>query len=237
MLATDLVSAHEPILTDCTGSPRQQVPRERLSDQLPAGLCRTLEGKEHIFQDGDPVTHLYRIEVGHACIYKTLSDGRRQVIDFAYPGDLIGLGAMGEHTHNAQAMTKTKVRCIPISAVRQAVSEDGRLGLGLCEAISRELLASQELLFTVGRCSASERVASFLMALSRRNTRNGQDPNEFVLPMTRWDIADFLGLTIETVSRTFTKLRKDRLIDLTQSVLVTIVNYEKLRELAEGKAN
>jgi CRP/FNR family transcriptional regulator len=97
------------------------------------------------------------------------------------------------------------------------------------------LLASRELLFTVGRCTASERLAAFLMGLSRRNQRNGADPDEFVLPMTRWDIADFLGLTIETVSRSFTKLREEGIIDIEQCVLVTIVDHAALARIAEGQ--
>lgn len=81
---------------------------------------------------------------------------------------------------------------------------------------------------------AAERVAGFLIALSRRNERNGEDADEFVLLMTRNDIVDFRGLTIETVSRTFTRLRVDGVIDLAQCVLVTIVDHETLVRIVEG---
>lgn len=211
--------------------------RDPLERQMVSGPVRTIEAKEHIFREGDAVSHVYKVEVGHVCIYKTLSDGRRQVIDFAYPGDLIGLGSLGNHESNAQATTRTRLRFIPIATLRQAVRTDGALGLKLYEAMSRELSASRELLFTVSQRTAGERVASFLLALSRRQERNGQDACEFVLPMTRSDIADFLGLTIETVSRTFTKLRGDGLIDLAQCVLVKITDMERLAELAEGRCD
>ena len=82
---------------------------------------------------------------------------------------------------------------------------------------------------------ASPFVAAFVVALSRRNERNGEDPLEFVLPMTRSDIADFLGLTIETVSRTLTKLRADSLIELAQNVLVTIVDPDALENVANSR--
>ena len=84
--------------------------------------------------------------------------------------------------------------------------------------------------------TATERLAAFLMALSRRNERRGEDPTEIVLPMTRTDIADFLGLTIETVSRTFTKFRSEHLIDLEQNILVTIREAGALEQMAEGNS-
>lgn len=237
MLATAFTIEAPSHRTDYAGSPVRHAPADLLGRSMADGNVRTFEAKEHIFREDDAVTHVYKVEVGHVCIYKTLSDGRRQVIDFAYPGDMIGLGAIGEHTNNAQATTRTRVRCVPIGALQQAVRADGQLGLKLYEAISRELLASRELLFTVSQCTAGERVASFLLALSRRNERNGEDRDEFVLPMTRSDIADFLGLTIETVSRTFTKLRADGFIDLSQCVLVTILDHDRLVELAEGRSH
>ena len=213
------------------------VDRDPLERQMLSGPVRVIEAKEHVFREGDAVSHVYKVEVGHVCVYKTLPDGRRQVIDFAYPGDLIGLGCIGEHDSNAQATSRTRLHFIPIAALRQAVRTDGALGLKLYEAMSRELSASRELLFTVSQRTAGERVASFLLSLSRRQERNGQNPGEFVLPMTRSDIADFLGLTIETVSRTFTKLRSDGLIDLAQCVLVKITDAERLAELAEGRCD
>jgi CRP/FNR family transcriptional regulator len=156
------------------------------------------------------------------------------VLGFAYPGDLIGLGAQGEHVMNAQAVKPTRLRCLPISALHQAARQDPRLGFKLYEAMARELAATHDLLLTTGQRSATERVVAFLLAFSRRNERNGQDPHLVDLPMTRSDIADFLGLTIETVSRTFTKLKTFRLIELPQSSRVRITSIEQLRELADG---
>ena len=216
-------------------SRRRPVATDSLAQRLTSGAVRTYDAKEHVFREGDAASHVYKVEVGHVCIYKMMSDGRRQVIDFAYAGDLIGLGAMGEHAANAQATTRTRVRSLSLATLHQVIRDDSRLGLKLYEALSRELLASRELLFTVSQKTATERMASFLVALSRRNERNNEDPLEFVLPMTRNDIADFLGLTIETVSRTFTKFRTEGLIDLAQSVLVTIVDPEALAALAEGR--
>ncbi len=196
---------------------------------------RRVEAKEFLFAEGDPTTHLFRVETGAISLYKVLADGRRQVVGFAYPGDLIGLGAQGDHVMNAQAIKPTRVRCLPVATLHQSAAKDPTLGFRLYEALARELAATRDLMLTTGQRSATERVVGFLLALSRRNTRNGQDPAFFELPMTRADIGDFLGLTIETVSRTFTKLKSIGLIELPQSNRVKLVAIEALESLAEGE--
>jgi CRP-like cAMP-binding protein len=155
--------------------------------------------------------------------------------DRRYPGDLIGLGSKNEHMMNAQAVKPTRLRCLPIGALYHSASNDPALGFKLYEALARELAATRDLMLTTGQRSAMERVVSFLLAFSRRSARNGQDPLEFELPMTRGDIGDFLGLTIETVSRTFSKLKALGLIELAQSNRVKLGNIDELRSIAEGE--
>lgn len=215
--------------------PHHPDPNALIPESLGPGMLRTYESKEHVFCEGDAATHVYQIDAGHVCVYKTMPDGRRQVMEFGYPGDIIGLGAMGEHSVNAQATAKTRVRCIPLGALHDLARHDFKLSLKLYEAVSRELIAARELVFTVSQRSAAERVAALLIALARRNELRGDDPKVIVLPMTRTDIADYLGLTIETVSRTFTKFRAQGLIDLEQSILVTICDLRALADLAEGR--
>jgi CRP/FNR family transcriptional regulator len=193
---------------------------------------RVVNRKEHVFFEGDAVTHIYKVEAGHVCVYRLLSDGRRQVIDFAFAGDFIGLGASGTHSLNAQATERSRLRCLPVSELRNIVRENPKLGLELYEAISGELNATRELLMSVNHRTAQERVAGFLLALSQRNARRGEDATSIVLPMTRTDIADFLGLTIETVSRTFSKFRAKGLIKLEQCILVTLCDLEALAAMA-----
>lgn len=209
-------------------------PTDILADRFSAVASRALDAKEHLFCEGDPASHVYRVEAGHICIYRTMSDGRRQVIDFAYPGDVIGLGSLRQHAANAQATVRTFVRAIPVAQLTDMAEADPRVAMRLYEALSRELLAARELLFTVSQRTAAERLASFLVGLARRNRQRGECANEIVLPMTRSDIADFLGLTIETVSRTFTKFRNEGLIDIEQCILVTIRDREALEAAATG---
>lgn len=220
------------VMVSTPKGPRPQAVSSDLAKRIAGGTCRTVEAKEHVFCEGDAATHVYLVEAGHLCIYRILSDGRRQVIDFAYPGDFVALGALREHAASAQATEKTRLRCYSVPLLHEVARHDPALGVSLYEAISQELNASRELLMTVSQRTAGERVAGFLMALSRRNQRRGENPHEIVLPMTRLDIADFLGLTIETISRTFTKFRTEGLIDLEQCVLVTILDPAGLAELA-----
>jgi CRP/FNR family transcriptional regulator len=109
------------------------------------------------------------------------------------------------------------------------------LGFKLYEALARELAATRDLMFTTGQRSAIERVAGFLLAFSRRNRRNGENPAALELPMTRADIGDFLGLTIETVSRTLSKLRLVGLIELPKSNHVRLLDIDELESLADGE--
>lgn len=211
------------------------VAADALVERFECAPARSLAAREHLFCEGSRVTHVYRVEAGHLVIYRITADGRRQVIDFAYPGDIVGLGALGEHANHAQATLKSTVRCLPISILHELASADSRIGMKLYEAVSRELLASRELLFTVSQRTATERLATFLLALSRRNERRGESPTEIVLPMTRSDIADFLGLTIETVSRMFTRLRAEKVIDVEQCILVTIRDADRLEAMASGE--
>jgi CRP/FNR family transcriptional regulator, anaerobic regulatory protein len=205
-----------------------------LHEHFSRAPVRSLAAKEHVFTEGDPRSNLYRVEAGAVCLYKVMGDGRRQVLGFAYPGDLIGLGACNDHQCNAQATKRTQLRSVPWNTVQRLARQDSALGLKLYEAISEELAAAHDLLLTTGQRSAAERVAIFLLAMVRRCRRTGQDATVIDLPMTRADIGDFLGLTIETVSRTFTKLRQLGIIDLAQSARVRVLDIEALEGLAQG---
>ena len=212
----------------------QQASANVLDERLDGAPVRQFAAREHVCYEGDRKFHVYKVEIGAVCLYKTTPDGRRQIVDFAYPGDYVGLGALDTHVFSAQAISPTRLKCLAVAALRQRAERDPRLGLKLYEAVSHELQAARDLLVTVGQRNATGRVAAFLLALSRRNERDGHDPGTFVLPMTRSDIADFLSLTIETVSRTFSKLKLQGLIDLPHSAVVEILDAKALEELASG---
>ena len=152
---------------------------------------------------------------------------------FAFRGNVIGLGAHGEHLMNAQAITPTRLRCLPAEMLRR--SSDPLIGFKLYEALAVELAATRDLVLSIGRRGAVERVAAFLLAFSRRNEENRQGRCCFDLPITRTDIGDFLGLSMETVSRAFTELKRLGLIELPRANHVKIVDIEKLRSRADGE--
>jgi CRP/FNR family transcriptional regulator len=202
-----------------------------LEERLAYATVRKLESKEHVFCEGDPRFHVFRVEEGVIAIYKTLCDGRRRIIDFAYPGDLIGLGALDDHILSAQATCTSKVRCLSASALEALAETDANLALKLYKSVSQELAATRSLLVTVGQRSAVERVASFLLALHRRS--GDGEGSTVTLAMRRSDIADLLGLTIETVSRTLTKLRTMSVIEVEQGgTTVTLCDVGRLVDLA-----
>jgi CRP/FNR family transcriptional regulator, anaerobic regulatory protein len=200
------------------------------------GIVRRVEPKAHLFTEGDAKTHVFKVASGAVCLYKVLADGRRQVIEFALEGDLIGLCSAPVEACNAQAMVSTRLKCLPLAVLLRAAKRDAKVALGLYEALSRELVATREHVLCVGQRGATERLATFFVILSRRNEERGYDPETIKLPMTRADIADFLGLTIETVSRTFSKLRRHGLIQIDQITTIRLRNTGELQRLAEGDA-
>lgn len=193
---------------------------------------RRLEPREHVCREGETKHYVYQVEHGAVCLYRSMPDGHRQIMDFAYPGDFVGLGTSERHMLSGQAIGHARLRCIPVSAIRQLAARDPEFCFRLYEALSAELSAARDLLATVGTRSATERLASFLVALARRNERGGLTANRIVLPMLRSDIADFLSLTVETVSRTFTRLKQRGIIDLPQSALVIINDRQELEQVA-----
>lgn len=207
----------------------------RLLGSLAEAAPRRVEAKEFVFMEGDPTTNVYWVESGAVSLFKMLPDGRRQILGFAYPGDFIGLGTQGERPVSAQALKPTRVRSIPVSKLHKMAAGDPELSFKLYQAVAAELAETRDLMLTTGHRSACERVASFLLALSRRNQRHSQDKDNIDLPMTRADIGDFLGLTIETVSRTLTKFKIRRLIDLPQCAHVRLVNRIVLERIAAGE--
>lgn len=231
MLTTEGFHDVDHIPTTPASSPAPEHAAFAIMDQVPGGFCRDLSPREHIYFQGDHKTHVYLVDKGALSLYKILPDGRRQVIDFALPGDLIGLGATKLYNCSAQATIKTTLRCLSYDALHRAARGDPAVGMHLYEVLSEELAAARDLLVTVGQRSAMQRVVTLLLALSDRNSRYGLEADRIVLPMTRGDIADFLGLTIETVSRTMTKLKVQGLIRLGSAGRVQLLDLEVLEGL------
>jgi len=190
-----------------------------------------VEADAAIFREGDPAGHLYTVASGAVKLYKSMPDGRRQIVAFALPGDVFGLSAGGSHACAAEALTVSSVCRF---RRRQGAAEDAlALERRLLDVAERELEAAHRHMLLLGRQTARERVATFLVSMWRRQAVAGDVSRRVPLPMGRADIADHLGLTIETVSRTFSALRREGLIAAGDASQVVILRYEELAASGE----
>jgi CRP/FNR family transcriptional regulator, anaerobic regulatory protein len=195
---------------------------------------RKVAANETLWCEGEERTHIFIVRSGAICFSRMLPDGRRIVLGFAYPGDIIGLGS-DFHYCDAQTVQSTRLETIPAASFKRAIVEDPSLEKQATAAVSQALDAAYQHVVVISKLSANERLASFLIALSDRNERHGLSPLSVLLPMRRVDIADFLGLTIETVSRTFTIFRNSGLISMKQANIIVFKDLRKLRSLASGE--
>lgn len=190
--------------------------------------------REDLFLEGDDATHLVEVVEGVVCAYRLLPDGHRHVVSFYFPGDLIGYCCAGSHSFSAQALNKVRARRIPRHVVNQMVETRPGFARRLLKLAGEELSMTREHLLCLAAKSAEARMAVFLLALSHRNGDAGGDASRIELPMTRVDIGDYLGLTIETVSRTFSKLKRSGVIALPRTTTVLIRDAGALAQLAQG---
>lgn len=152
------------------------------------------------------------LDDGVVRLYKSLPDGRRQIMGFALPGDFLGLALMDRYGVTAEAITPVKVCRFQRSSFVSFIDDKPHLLRRLHEFAGHELSLAQDQMLLLGRKTAEEKVAAFLINLQARFARIGPMSVTIALPMGRQDIADYLGLTIETVSRTLTKLARDKTI-------------------------
>jgi len=194
---------------------------------------RVLPAKEMLYCQDELGDYVYEVIEGVLKLYMLTSDGRLQITGFAYPGQILALDADPTYTTSAEAVTDVKLSQYPRAKFERVIDAFPKLARQLFSIVAQELTAARGQMLLLGRKSATEKVASFLLDLSERNDVRGKDPAHIHLPMSRGDIGDYLGLTIETVSRTFTRLRQLRVLDLSQNRSVVIRDIDRLSDLAE----
>jgi CRP/FNR family transcriptional regulator len=171
---------------------------------------------EPVFTQQEIATSCYNLLEGVMRLYKLLPDGRRQIVGFALPGDFVGISLNGRHGVSADAVGPVLVCRFIAKSFSRFVKDKPNLLRRIHEFATRELSGAQEQMVLLGRRSAEEKVAAFLVRWRDRLAQIGPLGAITPLPMSRLDIADYLGLTIETVSRTFTKLERDGVIEIVQ---------------------
>ncbi len=187
------------------------------------GAVMTYPRNSEIFGDNETADYLYKVVSGSVRTYKILSDGRRQIGGFYLPGDIFGLEFADEHTLSAEAITDAKVLVVKRSAITALAGREASVARQLFTLTGRELHRVQDRILLLIK-SAQERVASFLLEMSERVS----GANAIELPMSRQDIADYLGLTIETVSRTLTSLEDSAAIEVPTSRRIVLRNRPAL---------
>jgi CRP/FNR family transcriptional regulator len=214
-------------------------------------LCATLEERElaemaaivtsleldpgdPLFDEGEPAKHVFNVTAGAVKIYKLLADGRRQMTGFLFAGDFLGLANEETYAYSAEAITHTTMCRFPRRKLERLLEMYPKMEHRLLGMASHELAVAQEQMLLLGRKTAREKIVSFLLMLSRRAVQRGQNGDPVSVPMSRNDIGDFLGLTTETVSRTFTQLKQGGSINLLQGGKVDLVDRGRLEDIAEG---
>jgi CRP/FNR family nitrogen fixation transcriptional regulator len=190
------------------------------------GAPMTFKRNAEIYGEDEDAEYLYKVVTGSVRTYKVLADGRRQIGAFYVPGDVFGLENDARHAFSAEAVADTKVVVVKRSAVVALAARDTEVARQLWTITSRELQRAQEHFLALIK-TAEERVVGFLLDMAARVSKS----NQFDLPMSRQDIADYLGLTIETVSRTMTQLENLAAIELPTSRRVVLRTRSALSRL------
>lgn len=195
---------------------------------------QTIAAGTAFVDEGEPALNVFTVVAGVVKLFKLLADGRRQIVGFLVPGDMFGFAPNDRYTASAEAVSSVTVCRCSRRQLEHAFAEFPGVERQFLDAITRDLTAAQDQMVLLGRKTAHERVASFLLSLFRRQPN---DDDSIDLPMTRTDIADFLGLTTETVSRVFTVLKGSGCIAINGSSKVYILDRDALAELADGAAD
>ena len=194
------------------------------------GTTVTVRRDQALFFEGDAARYCFKLLSGTVRSCKLLADGRRHIHQFLLPGDFVGLESGDSHRSTVEAVEDAILLRYPRRELEQLIDRQPDLGRRLLGLLRGDLSAAQAQLLLLGRKSAIERLASFLLSLAERRGEHGR----VALPMTRNDIADHLGLTMETVSRVFSQLKTRGVIQLMPDGEVLIRRRDELEDIAEA---
>jgi CRP/FNR family transcriptional regulator len=202
----------------------------RLDDIIQRG--RPVQKKDYVYHAGDGFKSVYAVRSGAIKTVKITEDGIEQITGFHLPGEIIGIDglATNSHTNSAVALETSAICEIPFSRLEELSVSIPGLQRRFFQLMSKEIADDQQLITLLGKNSAEERVAALLLSISTRNSQRGLSAHDFFLPMSRSDIANFLGLTIETVSRVLAKMHKHGVIILDKKH-VELVSVDALRSI------
>lgn len=206
---------------------------DRLNEIVQRG--KPLQKGEYLYRTHDRFSSLFAIRSG-AVKAITLSDnGEEQVTGFYLPGEVVGLEGLAEdrYTNSVIALETASVCEIPFHRMEELSTNIPSLQRHVLQLMSREITQDQQIITLLSKSSAEQRIATLLLSISTRNSRRHLSATSFSLPMSRTDIGNFLGLTIETVSRVFTRLQKQGTLDVNRKD-ISINDLDELRQIASG---
>jgi CRP/FNR family nitrogen fixation transcriptional regulator len=192
-----------------------------------AAVVAPFARNEEIYAEEDETKYVYKVVSGAVRATRILSDGRRHVSAFHLAGEIFGFEPGPKHRFAAEAVVDSRIAMVRRSAIEDAAARNPAVGRAMWSLAEQNLERSHAHMLLLGRMSATQRVAAFLMEISARTS----SPDVVDLPMSRADIADYLGLTIETVSRTFTQLERDGAIELASARRIAFRNRSRLAQL------
>lgn len=192
-----------------------------------------LRKHQHLYFEGDDFCSVYAVRSGTFKGYKVTDDGREQVTGFYFPGELLGMDGIGRNTHvsSAVALETSSVCEIPFNALEELSARLPRLQHHFFQLLSHEIIGDQELITLLSKNTADARVAALLLGISARKKRHAQLSSAFRLPMSRSDIGNYLGLTVETVSRVLGRLHRLGVVEVANKE-IRILNRESLENTA-----
>jgi len=194
---------------------------------------RKLKRGEALFRINEEFSYVYAIRSGSVKTYISTDDGRLQITGFHVPGELLGLNALDENRHNCEAVAlePTTVCEISVSCFKDLAQQIPSVHYQLLKLMSKEIKLNQELMLLLGKKNADERLATFLLLLSRRFAMRNYSPTQFNLSMSRSDIGDYLGIAEETVCRVFTRFQDEGVITSERRYIV-LKDIDRLRAIA-----
>jgi len=198
---------------------------------------RPLQKGDMLFRSGEEFHSLYAVRSGCLKLYATSDLGEEQIIGFYLPGEIVGLDGMdnGRHSCTAVALETSSLCAFPYTHLTDICKRVPALNEQMFRIMGRELSQDNQLLLTITKKNADERIATFLLSLSMRFKRLGYSSSEYKLSMSRSDIGNYLGLTIETVSRGMSRFQKQKLIAI-EGKFIRILDMGALRELCGAAA-
>jgi CRP/FNR family transcriptional regulator, anaerobic regulatory protein len=206
---------------------------EELSRLSKIARCESFGSGEALFHEGDPSATVYNITDGAIRLSTALKNGRRQVVGFLFTGDFIGFADRNTYPWTGEAVRGAKVCRFSRADLARVTHDFPKIEHRLLEMATADIASAQEHIVMLGQGSAAEKVSSFLITLSQKSAKRGGIENPVHLPMTREDIADYLGLAFETVSRCFTRLENEGLISIESTRVVRIKDFEALADYSD----